>query len=490
MGEKFAVLIAIEHYHDRRWGSVSFAEADARELSTALGELGFESKNQQILIDAEATKARIDSRLRRAVEQLCKDDELVIYYAGHGFSDANRNYLTCHDSEVSDIVRTSISLQDIFDFVRSSESRRIMIFLDSCHSGPVVREEDRGLVHEMTENQLRQFFKDSEYYVCFSSCKTSEKSYPSGDFGHGIWTYHLLEALRGKASEAIERDGLITSRSLQNYLATQVRLSLRKIRTDWLTQTPVLYGSMTKEFVVADVNRVVDARRATVTAGIKTLKRVAFCSERRLRVKSLSGFKKGHWEPGEINDYSIRFLNSISTEEIEGEVEEARTALRKKLNYSRKQLDINIDVGAATIFTPDFSLEITLTLDESNPSQAILRWEIVNITNPKLIFSEAFNRTFEHLFSIIEFEYSQAFDISDMIDRLEEAEDTKIDLDYPKDNSYCQVDIEGLQFSIVVTPFKVRLEYKRPGSPKFLLDGLNQANQLMLREHGFPLLSN
>ena len=109
MGDKFAVLIAVERYADPRWDEVRFAEADARDLSAALLELGVPIDSQSLLINQDATKARIDSRLRRAVDALLEDDELFIYYAGHGFAEVNQNYLTCHDSEVLDMVRTSVS---------------------------------------------------------------------------------------------------------------------------------------------------------------------------------------------------------------------------------------------------------------------------------------------------------------------------------------------------------------------------------------------
>jgi hypothetical protein len=258
----------------------------------------------------------------------------------------------------------------------------------------------------MTEKELRDFFRDSGYYTCCSSCKTSEKSYPYNEYGHGIWTYHLIQALQGNEPDAIERNGIITSNSLQNYLARQVPLSLRKIRTDLITQTPVLYGSMTKDFIVADVGPLIASRRASGTSAIPTLKRVVFRSDGWLRVKSLSGFKRWHRVPEEVNHYTNRFLNSISYEELNVEVEKAHKILRSDLGYTRRQLDVTVSEGAATIFTPDFSMEITLSLDTHDPSQAILRWELVNIQNIELIGSDRFNRSFLNFFDVIAFDYT------------------------------------------------------------------------------------
>lgn len=488
MSDKFAVLVAVERYADPKWKPVRFAEADARDLSAALLELGFPIHNQSLLINQDATKARIDSHLRRRVDALLEDDELFIYYAGHGFAEVNRNYLTCHDSEALDMVRTSMPLQEVFDFVRSSRAHRIILFLDSCNSGPVVLEEDRGLVHDMNESELREFFNDSEYFACFTSCKTTEKSYPSAEYGHGIWTYHLLQALQGKDAAAIERNALITSRSLQNYLARQVRLSVRKSRSDMITQTPTLYCSITKDFIVADVGPLLAARRAATVADLPTLRRVAFCSERRLRVKSLSGFRKWHRVPDAIDGFTTGFLHSISETELEKEIEKLRSVLRSDLNYARKQVEVETGSGSATIFTPDFSLEIALSLAPDDPSMAVLKIEMINISNAELVSSEPFNQAFSRTFDVIEFEYAQAFALEEMVDHLEEIHDGCILLDYPADLSYCRLEVKDFHFAINVTSDRVRFEYKNPASPKNLLKGLAEANRFFLAEHDIRLL--
>jgi hypothetical protein len=489
MGENFAVLIAVERYADKMWGSVKFAEADAREMSNALFDLGYKKDNQILLINDDATKARIDSRLRRAVDALLEDDRLVIYYAGHGFSELNRNYLTCYDSEVADIVRTSIPLQEILDFVRSSESQKIILFLDCCHSGPVVREEDRGLIQNMDENQMRVFFRDAQYCACFSSCKTSEKSYPSSEYGHGIWTFHILQAIRGNDDAAIERSGLITSSSLQNYLARQVPLSVRKTLTSRVTQTPVLYGTMTKDFVVADVGPILKARRVMARVGTPSLKRTAFCSEKSLSVRSLSGFKKWHRVPNAVNRATTDFLNSISQSELEEQVQIFFAILKKGMKYTRKQLEVVNNDGAATIFTPDFSLEITLSLVPEDPSQVLLKVEMVNITNFEMLLSKSFNDAFAKTFDKIDFQYSIPFPLEGMIDSLEENAGASVHLDYPFDLSFCRVKIEGFLFEILISSERLRLEFDSPAPPQDLLEGLKEVSRFFLKYHEVQLLT-
>jgi uncharacterized caspase-like protein len=183
MGERYALLLAVEKYQDWHYGTVAFAQADAEAISEVLVHHGFAKANQVSLLNAEATKARIDSHLRRALDRLQEDDELYIYFVGHGFSDGARNFIACYDTVWADAVRTSLALQDIFGFVRTSKSHKIVMLLDTCHSGIEIGEEARGILAGMTEPEIARFFKDSEYYACFASCKADEQSYPSTALG-------------------------------------------------------------------------------------------------------------------------------------------------------------------------------------------------------------------------------------------------------------------------------------------------------------------
>src|SRR5208337_861109 len=110
MGEKFALVIGIETYIDRKIPEVQHAEADAKEIAEVLLLHGFEGINIQILLSLVATKATIESRLRRILSLATVDDQIILFYAGHGFAENDHNYLTCSDTTRGDLVNTSISL--------------------------------------------------------------------------------------------------------------------------------------------------------------------------------------------------------------------------------------------------------------------------------------------------------------------------------------------------------------------------------------------
>src|SRR5688500_15855612 len=112
---KVAFLVGVEHYRDGGISSVAFAEEDVLEVADVLKVHNVEIHANALLLDSDATKTTIESRLRQIIRMLAHDDTFYFYYAGHGFSRNDTNYITCFDTERGDLTNTSLALQSIFD---------------------------------------------------------------------------------------------------------------------------------------------------------------------------------------------------------------------------------------------------------------------------------------------------------------------------------------------------------------------------------------
>src|SRR5215831_13186015 len=93
MGKRVVIVIAIENYSDSQINKVRYAEADATAFAAALEVSGPVEK--VLLLSSKATKNSINSKIRQHVKTLTADDELFLFYAGHGFSKNGHNYITC-----------------------------------------------------------------------------------------------------------------------------------------------------------------------------------------------------------------------------------------------------------------------------------------------------------------------------------------------------------------------------------------------------------
>jgi hypothetical protein len=478
MSDRVGLIIAVEKYIDPRIQPVAFAEADARGFSEAIALHGF--KLQTVLLSSKATKSSMESNLRRGLNRLSNDDEFVLYYAGHGFSKNGHNYITCYDTDPDDLEGTSVRLQSVFESVHKSSSERIAVFLDSCESGITKIPKGRALYSTMSETELEEFFKDSRYQVCFSSCKTSESSYSVSALKHGVWTYHLIEALKGDAPRALEKGHRLTAMSLQNYLSVEVPRTLRKVFSDPKVQTPWKYGGESRDFEIANLSQIFEQRNH-IKPGYDQLKRVLLREVETKHISSLSGFvKRRHHVPDYVSSSTRSFVESIATKEVGERIDEIFDSIKENLKY--KLRDIIAEDGR--IITPDFEYAVFCLQDEDDPEDALVTEELVNI-KPSIIEDERFNRVFDRKFSQVVFELSKKIKVRTLITEIEDLGRNDISVDYDKSSSWCEISFETSQFTVRVEADRLTFNGPELDSPRGLVDGFLATQKLLI---GTPVL--
>lgn len=478
---KYALLIAIENYQGGSLPRVKYAKADATNIGSALALHSF-SMNMEILLDSEATKATIESRVRRLCSNLSPDDELVFFYAGHGFAENDHNYITCFDTQRGDLTSTSIAIQDFLKQIRDTGCERIIMFLDSCHSGIEIEENMRGIMSEMSEDEFRDFFKDSQYQVGFASCKSDEVSYSSDKLSHGIWSYHVIRALKGEAFSALDKGNLLTADSLQSYISAEVPSTIRDTFTKAYKQTPCVFGSFTKNFVVADLDLIIQSKRAAAKVELGEPKRLMFRGQEVNRVKSLSGFKKGYFVPNEVNDNAQNFIIGISQDKLKEEAESWFQSIKGAFNYARKDIKLDFDFGdgIATINCKDFELGISIRQNLLNPSEYVLYTDAWRFDSPEIIMSPEFNKVFADTFNTLTFEYDSYIDIKGVIDAIEDCRDKRLSINYHSDLSSCTMRIVGLKEEIKLEPHSFNIISQETLEPKVLVERFLTAQKLLV----------
>lgn len=485
-GTRYSFHIAVEKYQDPSIKTVDFAEADAKELAATLQLHHFENGAQQLLLSAQATKAATESKLSAAIRRLAEDDTFFLSYAGHGFSKLAENFLTCYDTQPNDPVATSISLQRVYADLRASVCKRVVVFLDSCESG-ILDMPARSIFSQLTPAELEEFFGSAEFCVCFASSETSQFSYSASSLKHGIWSYHLIEALKGDAPDILENGRYLTAAALQDHLRRSVPRTLAKTFSQPFHQTPRIYGTHTNgNFLIADLKEVLDNRAALAIPGYQQVVRLMLIGSSEYQVAKLTGFAKHHSVPDEVNDATERFVARIGSKEVEEEIDQVFQLLRTKMGYSRQDLSSGMDSGAGSIITPDFDYYVSIMLDHDDPSIAILRRELSNIKTPQLIDSSDFGEVFAKRFSTLELELKQKIRIDEWIDKIESLKRQghlmDIQIDYPKDCSYCEIRFEhfGPTMTLRKTSCQISQLFVEP--PVKLFKKLVEAQRRLLAE--------
>ncbi len=152
---------------------------------------------------------------------MSSDTELYIYYAGHGFFSEGKNYLTTYDTNTIDLIETSLSFEDLFlNSLRSSGAKTCVAFIDACAEG--VSTNQRGIEFRGIDMSSALVGDESKYrYALYFACSPKEKSISNDEFQHGVWTWFLIQALKGD-EEAYDQGKYISTDSLGAYLRHSV----------------------------------------------------------------------------------------------------------------------------------------------------------------------------------------------------------------------------------------------------------------------------
>ena len=215
----WALVVGINQYEDLN--RLSFAVNDARAVADLLKtEFGFKDEHVFLRLDREATKEEIEGLIERLIEQTQPNDRVIIYFAGHGvtrfYAGGARaeGYLAPVNAKSPNWL-TFIATANLTDRINNAEAKHIFCIFNACFSGLVFTRADgpqtkyRSVLYTnparlaLTAGLYNQAVKDG-----------------GGQEGHSIFTYYLLEGLRGKARGGV--DDVVTASQLMNYVKENV----------------------------------------------------------------------------------------------------------------------------------------------------------------------------------------------------------------------------------------------------------------------------
>jgi len=254
-GKIWAVVIGINQYQDTR--NLKYAVNDARAFKNYLKEyIGIPDDNIFFLTDEAATKIKIEGLMGTKIRRMArKDDTVIIFYAGHGAvetdpldpdGDGLEKYLLPHDARLDDLYSTSIAMADIKTIFQRIHAERLIFIADTCYSGAsggrtMLASKSRATLSEKFFERISK----GKGRVILSASSANEVSKEDDYLKHGIFSYYLLEGLKGKADH--DGDGIITVSELFSFLSRKVP------EASGQDQHPVRKGETEGELVIGRV---------------------------------------------------------------------------------------------------------------------------------------------------------------------------------------------------------------------------------------------
>jgi uncharacterized caspase-like protein len=143
----------------------------------------------------------------------------VIFVAAHGTNEHGEYYLLPTDGKPEDAENTLVSWKHFSERLGLLPAR-VLLFLDTCHSGQLGQ--DFTVLSQQVDNtEALRLLSSDEYGVVILAASTGrEFSLEHPEWGHGAFTKALIEALEGQADYM--SDGIINLRELDMYVADRV----------------------------------------------------------------------------------------------------------------------------------------------------------------------------------------------------------------------------------------------------------------------------
>ncbi len=214
-----AIVIGIDQY--AKWPKLEYASRDADSIRQELiDHLGFKADHITFLKDQDATRNAI---LAAFHDQAGKrgsvaGSRLFVFFAGHGAtrqlaSGRNVGYIIPVDSDPERYDTDALAMTELQNIAENLTARHVFFVMDACYSG-------LGLTRGGASGG---FLKDNARRVgrqMLTAGGADQQVADGGPGGHSIFTWTVLQGLRGKAD--LNGDGYITATELAAYVAPAV----------------------------------------------------------------------------------------------------------------------------------------------------------------------------------------------------------------------------------------------------------------------------
>jgi hypothetical protein len=254
-GKIWAAVIGISQY--KTVSSLQYADQDALSFyDYLLNQIGVPKDNLFLLTNQQATLVNVRRTLGTELKRKAGPrDTVLIYFAGHGApetdatspdNDGLEKYLIVYDADPDDLYTTGLPMREVEIIFERLAAERVVFIADTCFSGATTgRTFSTGGRRAVVSEAFLTRLSHVKGRVVLAASRANEVSAERPDLQHGVFTYYLLEGLRGKAD--LDGDNMITIDELYNYVSQKVPAATAQ------NQHPVKKGEVDGQLVVGQV---------------------------------------------------------------------------------------------------------------------------------------------------------------------------------------------------------------------------------------------
>jgi len=193
----YALIIGINNYQDSRVTQLDTAVNDAQAVANLLkNHYAFQVTT---LINNEATRSGILQTFDKLAKQAQANDNLLVYYAGHGQRDLQKDKAYWFPVDANIKYEHSWIIADrITAYMKSSQATNVLVIADSCYSGAIAKQRNiympSGLHQDDRHRSLAQLKQTASRILIASGGNQPVSDGQGGK--HSIFAQALLNGLK------------------------------------------------------------------------------------------------------------------------------------------------------------------------------------------------------------------------------------------------------------------------------------------------------
>ena len=246
----YLISIGVSTYRQSNY-NLTFAAKDAKDMAATLSSsTSFENVYSKVITNQQATRDQING-LRPFLEQAGVDDVVIVFIAGHGVLDSDYNYyFATHDMDFNDPAGLGLSYDAIEKLIDGLKCRNKGLFMDTCHSGELDKEDveaanesiveagavafrSAGKLVQLKENSFglentlelsKTLFGDLKKgtgATIISAAGGTEFAMEGLNSSNGLFTSCLIQGIETRMAD-IDRNRKYSISELQRYVSEQV----------------------------------------------------------------------------------------------------------------------------------------------------------------------------------------------------------------------------------------------------------------------------
>jgi len=213
VSHKWALVVGVGQFHNPRL-NLKYTRNDAQAVADLLRDPTygrFQADHVRLIADADATAVNIRAGLNWLARSATEDDLAAIYIATHGTAReqdaAGASYVVTYDTDVDSLdglYSTAIPMVEITTVVRTRiKALKVAVILDTCHSQGALAQ--TVTIPQSVSPQTLDRIKEGTGRIILAASRTEESSYELTKYGHGLFTYYLLQGLKQQKDTPLDK---------------------------------------------------------------------------------------------------------------------------------------------------------------------------------------------------------------------------------------------------------------------------------------------